>query len=267
MILNMNNQNHHKVLNRYGKARGVLMAYKYHLPTFSDMFLIHNEKEWLNLYSKVPSYITFRADIKLGNQNTKFLPRGESGDKNLVKEYINKVKKIDDEAVVIILINNNFCNRYDMNGGFNISFFYNKEIIVDFVGKGFDGGEITRGVDVHETWVIPFDDAIFFDEKNFNRYRIEINRDYSLSRNRRIAFLSSLGENKKLMEKAIPINYEGMKPELMKIICQQIIYPLLSIAEKMGHFCVPGNVHSDNSLTVFEIWKSERTAGYVENKK
>jgi len=55
--------------------------------------------------------------------------------------------------------------RYEDDGGFNILFNMNDSVIIELVGKGFDGHELTRN-GMHERYQIPWSEVLFIRDKS-----------------------------------------------------------------------------------------------------
>ena len=52
-------------------------------------------------------------------------------------------------------------HRYENDGAFNILFNMGQSIIIELVGKGFDGHELTQGLALHEYYIIPWEKVLF----------------------------------------------------------------------------------------------------------
>ena len=134
------------------------------------------------------------------------------------------------KGVAIIYWNDGkFCEVYNIDGCFYLDYKTNKELIIDYVGKGWDGSALSHGNACHETYVIPWDDILFFDENCKNKYRQQIisEHGYFKLRNARIEKLNKdYGLPKETCEQVVPCKYKGIKNEYFRQVINSVIFPM-----------------------------------------
>lgn len=168
-----------KEISKYGKARGYLLAKRYKLPAYSNFFIVENEEEIQKLLDTYKNQDEFcmRADTAIGNMP--IAVGGQNGNRNTVFDYMEQIKKkaeeIGTKGVAIIYWNNGkFCPTYETDGCFYLDYRTKKELIIDYIGKGWDGSYLSHGTACHETYVIPWEDILFLDDNNRSHYRIKV---------------------------------------------------------------------------------------------
>lgn len=237
-MLNANKVTDIKEISKYGKAKGFLLAKRYKLPTFSNFFIIESEDEaqaLLDIY-KDQNDFCMRSDAKIGDAPIGI--GGQNGNRETIFEYIRKVRQksneLDSSGVAIIYWNDgDFCQTYETEGSFYLDYRTQKELIIDYVGKGWDGSYLSHGSACHETYVIPWEDILFLDDNNRRQYRKKVvsQSEYAELRAKRIYDLTEnkLTRNripKEIAEAAIPDEYEGINHEHFRQIINQVIIPM-----------------------------------------
>ena len=114
------------------------------------------------------------------------------------------------------------------DGAFNVYFNVYDKLYIDFLGRGFDMGAITKGKENHETWTIDWDDILFVTPRNMNRYRKHIisDKDYLESARRRLQHLINIGYSKDAIRGKIPRTYSQMPDSVKEMLLDEIIIPL-----------------------------------------
>jgi len=209
----------------------------------------------------------------MGNQ----LPRGRDLKAEDIPLFCGEVQKICNEAVILVFehpsikLTGRYIPRYQVSGGIMAIIDKRGNIDIEFVGAGFDVGEITRGKQVHTSISIPFKEA--YERLNYlfrlNRLnligrRYDISEEkYIVSRQLRINELKTcLGEDKyKDIEKYIPQNRPILSLSLFKKVFQNCIESVLySDDPELGDVCgIMMNIY-ETRIYVFEIWKPIRSS-------
>ena len=147
---------------KYGKARGMKLLEQY-LPDvvpFSDLKIVASYDEWREVRSGYGNFVFQRVDLPIGEtaspvSNT----NGFSAD---ISRVLNEAKLQNPNSVLLVMNTKQpTCCRYLYDGGFNVLFKLNDLIIIELVGAGFDGHELTRGLAVHERYIINWNDVPF----------------------------------------------------------------------------------------------------------
>lgn len=223
-----------KEISKYGKAKGFLIAKRYNLPTYSNFYIVEDEADIEALLENFKGQNDFymRSDTAIGN-----IPigiEGKNGNRETILEYMKQIKEKSKElgtkGVAIIYWNGEkFCPTYNTDGCFYLDYRTSKELIIDYVGKGWDGSALSHGSACHETYTIPWEDILFFDENNRNRYRKQIISEHAYSelRETRIKELNEkYGLPMEKCEQAIPRKYNGIKNEYFRQVINQVILPM-----------------------------------------
>lgn len=220
-------------ISQYGKAKGFLLAKRYNLPTFSNFFIIQSEDEVRTLLDtyKEQNNFCMRSDAKIGD--VPIGVGGQIGNRETILEYIRKVKQKSNElgssGIAIIYWNEgDFCPTYEIEGSFYLDYRTQKELLIDYVGKGWDGSYLSHGSACHEIYAIPWEDILFLDDNNRRKYRNKVvgQSEYDDSRARRILDLIKKGVPREIAESSIPSEYNGIENEYFRQIINQVIIPM-----------------------------------------
>lgn len=242
-MLDGNKVNDIKEISRYGKAKGYLLAKRYKLPTYSNFFIIESEDEVQILLDTYKNQRDFcmRSDTAIGN-----IPigvGGQNGNRETIFEYIRRIKQKENElgtkGVAIIYWNNGkFCPTYETDGCFYLNYRTKEELIIDYIGKGWDGSYLSHGSACHETYVIPWEDILFLYDNNRMQYRVKVvgQREYNELRNARVNELSRKGISREEVEKAIPYKYSGIKNDYFRQVVNQVIIPMYDSKDLQRHY-------------------------------
>lgn len=242
-MLDGNKINDIREISKYGKAKGFLVAKRYNLPTYSNFFIIESEDEVQELLDKYENQNDFcmRSDTKIGY--TPIGVGGQNGNRKTIFEYIRKIRQKANElgtkGVAIIYWNNGeFCPTYKTDGCFYLDYRTKKELIIDYIGKGWDGSYLSHGSTCHETYSIPWEDILFLDDNNRIQYRKKIvgQNEYNELRTSRINELSRKGLSREIVEKSIPEEYKGIKNDYFRQIVNQVIIPMYDSKELQRYY-------------------------------
>ena len=175
-MLNANKVTDIKEISKYGKAKGFLLAKRYKLPTFSNFFIIESEDEVQALLDTFQTQNDFcmRSDARIGDAPIGV--SGQNGNRETIFDFIRKVREKSNElgssgAAIIYWNEGDFCPTYEIEGSFYLDYRTQKELIIDYIGKGWDGSYLSHGSACHETYAIPWEDILFLDDNNIRQYR------------------------------------------------------------------------------------------------
>ena len=257
-----------KEISKYGKAKGFLVAKRYNLPTYSNFFILENEEDIKLLLGKFKNQNDFcmRSDTLVGNIPIDIA--GKNGNRESIFEYMENIKRREKElgvsGVAIIYWNDGkFCHSYETEGCFYLDYRTNKELYIDCVGKGWDGSSLSHGTACHETYVIPWEDILFFDDNNRGKYRKQIISEsaYSELRRARIKDLNEkFGLSIEECESIIPSKYTGIKNEYFRQIINQIILPMYDSKDLQKYYSeyIPIAQIENGKVVVPEVILPER---------
>lgn len=242
-MLNANKVTDIKEISKYGKAKGFLLARRYKLPTFSNFFIVENEDEiraLLDAYKEQNDFC-MRSDAKIGDAPIGV--GGQNGNRETIFEYIRKVRQksneLDSSGVAIIYWNEgDFCPTYKIEGSFYLDYRTQKELIIDYIGKGWDGSYLSHGSACHETYAIPWEDILFLDDNNRMKYRKKVvgQSEYENLRASRINDLEKKGVPREIVESSIPDKYSEINNEYFRQIINQVIIPMYDSKELQRYY-------------------------------
>lgn len=254
----------------YGKAKGIVLLEKYlpNLNPFSGIKIISSKEEWEKVKDDYPDRLTSRTDTAIGDPRIVRID-GTTGKKEDISETIDEIKRQNPDGVLLILNKKTATvSRYKYDGGFNVAFNEDDYVIIELVGKGFDGSDLTRGRAVHERYVIPWNDVLFMRNKsdliknrNVNRTLID-SKDYKKTIQERLKFLKDINEDVEEAKRYIPEEYKESDDELIKSILDDVIqevYEKKSELHRDGlrNFSIQGNI-VNGRVEPWEIFKPER---------
>lgn len=232
-MLDGNNVNDIKEIWRYGKGKGYLLAKRYKLPVYSNFFIIENEEEAQTLLDTYKNQRDFcmRSDTAIGN-----IPigiGGANGNRETMFEYIRRIKQKSNElgtkgVAIIYWDNGRFCPTHEIDGSFYLDYRSEEKLMIDYIGKGWDGSYLSHGSACHETYVIPWEDILFLDDNNRMKYRIKVIKPstYSELRIARVDELVRRRISREEVEKSIPHKYNGIKNDYFRRVVNQVIIPM-----------------------------------------
>ena len=106
--------------------------------------------------------------------------------KDNVEEIFKKIKEVDKDGVLVLFnLNHEPSQRYNRYAGIAVSVSLGNEIIIEAVGKGFDGREVSKGICTHERYCIPWYEIRNVSIGNFKKYNTYLIKDeeYKNTRN------------------------------------------------------------------------------------
>lgn len=199
-----------------------------------EMMQYHRTKDMINLLNLFPeispirnlTIITSIEDYEKNYEFCKKLP-GERNDSLITRPFmksiegtginpdipsiLSKVKELDPEGVMVLF---DLCHkpseRCERYAGISLGVSMGKGVYIDAVGKGFDGREVSKGLDCHERYFIPWFDLRKVTISNFRRYRTYLisQEEYEESRKNRVDFLKSLDLKEEAFSSYIPNIYQ-----------------------------------------------------------
>lgn len=230
-------------LAQYGKTKGFLVAKRYKLPTYSNFIIIESEedvKQLLDTYKEQNDFC-MRSDTKVGN--TSIGIGGQNGNRETILAYFRRVqqrsKELGVNGVAIVYWNNGrFCPTYETEGCFYLDFRTNHELVIDYIGKGWDGSCLSHGSACHETYSIPWDDILFLDEKNRRKYRQKVvsENEYDDLRKARVEELIRKGISREITESAIPMQYKGIDNEYFRKMIDKVVIPMYASKDLQRYY-------------------------------
>ena len=242
-MLNANKITDIKEISKYGKAKGFLLAKRYNLPTFTNFFITENEEEVQALLDTYKNQNDFcmRSDAKIGD--VPIGVGGQNGNRKTIVDFIKKVREKSNElgssGVAIIYWNEgDFCPTYKIEGTFYLDYRTQKELLIDYIGKGWDGSYLSHGRACHETYAIPWEDILFLNDNNIKKYRRQVVSQsvYEDLRTIRINELVKCGVSREVAEKSIPCVYNGINNEYFGQVINRVVVPMYDNRELQRYY-------------------------------
>ncbi len=210
-----------------------------------------------------------RPDAPIGNGN--LLPRGFDVDPQLIPEKLKNIQGICKEAVLLVLkhpsieLTGKYIPRYKTSGASMTIVNSGESINIEFVGPGFDAGELTRGKTVHSSLVIPWCELgekaahIIRDSYALGLSYNMSDYDYKISREERIKELLRTGISENDLSSNIPMNVQRCTLDILKkvlIVVEKTIFSETDFGKTYG---IIMNFYEDN-IYVFEVWQPLRSS-------
>lgn len=263
----------------YGKVRGLFAAFSYSLPVSKTGWVCSSPNDSIEKISEMHNdyRMLCRPDAPDG-QSSK-LPRGKDLSIGEIRSYCREVQSVIPEAIILAFphpsvdISGRYIPRYEVSGGVMVMVEKFQFIAIDYVGQGFDVGEITRGNNIHTSIVIPGESmhemlAVPAEEWP-NRHDFSLQnispKEYEASRKSRIKELSGYLEKstKVAYEKVIPYHAPTFSLSILNQINSLIKPVIMSKSMKVGEtFGIMINLYEENPY-VFEIYSPTRSSNDI----
>lgn len=261
----------------FRKVRGQLLADKFNLPPKVRKGVILNSED-LGTDFEMPALtplITCRIDLPPSAKSQQYLLRGKNVTPEKVKDYLEEIMKLNNEAILIcledstVVTTGRYLPRWEYSGGATTMVdLKNRQAALEFVGPGFDASYLTRGKCVHHSFMMPFDlmktpVSRLFDFNNRLDGRIYYRSDdsaYSVSRAERIDDLArylTVDTDVKTLEESIPTTLPELQKEVWEEIYQSCLLPLVNGPKAPSAlFGASINIYEGKPY-VFEVWQGK----------
>ncbi len=212
-MLNINNQEDINKMMKYHRTRDMLRVLLYfpEVSPIRNITIVTSIEDYLDNYEFCKNFTGERNDTLITKPSMKSIEgRGIKPD---ILSIFKEVKKNDPDGVIVLFdLIDKPSERYDRYAGVNICVSTGKGVLIEAVGQGFDGREVSKGLDRHEAFYIPWLELRTVNIENFRSYRIyKISQeDYAVSRNNRIEFLHSLKIPYEVIDDKIPKIYNDI---------------------------------------------------------
>lgn len=267
MILDIDNPNDTAYFNQLQKGRGIKLIYKYlpKLLVHKRVYVVNTIEEWRQIKDKLPDTVTVRVD----NRNNMPIPlvTGTTRPKDQVEEFFRETMKVEKFPFFLCMeLEEGAGERVDTKGGFLIDATIEKNVYIGYTGQEFDCRELTKGKAEHETWMVPWNEILFFKSNNHRKYHINTisQEEYKKSAIERMKFLIREYPSRKneIIEK-MPKRYEPIKPYLLESLIDQVLVPLYErktelLGDGLNEFDVELNILGNGKLIPMEICRPER---------
>lgn len=255
---------------KYGKARGTALLNKYlpEVTPIESMNIIASLEDWEGVKEKYSGFAFQRVDWPIDTPKPNAI-YGTNGRPEDIPGLLEAAKKDCSESVVLLMkTKKESVYRYDYDGGFNVLFVPGKEIVIELVGKAFDGHELTYGLATHERYTVPWGEVLFATSKNIFLYggRVVEEQDYAKQRAERVSYLTKdCSYDLSLVEERVPMSYRALDKSLIDDLLDRIVVELYGKTEELLReaglevFCVQGNF-VNGEVQPWEIFVPKRWA-------
>lgn len=253
----------------YRKCRGLLLAYLYDLPIVKTGFVIDlllSKEDIAQLKYLTGDIILCRPDSPI--KQWRRLPRGKDLNIDNINEFYQECIEINDKAILLcfehpsMYFTGKIIERYRISGGLNILVDWLKKITIEYVGPGFDVGELTRGCSNYHCLIeIPWELALYPPSYIWSHCSLKkiSSKKYEQSRHNRInTLVNAMHYNEIEVEQFVPLKINLLNEEIFCIVFHECIK---KIVKNMEYFKVEtpivilANLYG-TKLHVFEIWES-----------
>lgn len=258
---------------KYGKAKGIVLLQKYlpKLSPFKSIDIVSNIDEWNAIKDKFGDFVPNRVDYPIGEPKRNAIA-GTNGLANKIPSLIESVNKQTANGIVLLLPtkeNVAVPPRYEDDGGFNVLFNMGNNVIIELVGKGFDGHEVTQGLANHERYQIPWDEVLFMRNRKDMIKSPTVQKshvtheEYKKQRQSRVKFLYEIvGYDLETIEKNVPKTYNLISDDIIKKLLDDVVLELMKkrqmiLRDGLTLFGVQGNI-IDGNIQPWEIFRAER---------
>lgn len=230
-----------------------LIDYFPELSPIVDLTIVKDYKDYLDNYDVTSKLLCTRNDTLITKPSMKSVET--KGIKDNVEEIFKKIKEIDKDGVLVLFnLNHEPSQRYNRYAGIAVSVSLGNEIIIEAVGKGFDGREVSKGICTHERYCIPWYEIRNVSIGNFKKYNTYLIKDeeYKNTRNDRINFLKSVIHNEDV-EKYIPEKYNEIPDFIWMDVIKNVIKKLEKMEDElknynMNEFSISGHTEGKRYL-------------------
>lgn len=257
-MLTLKNLNDIDLMRNYYRASDMI-DFWYFFPKSSpleDLAIVTDENDYIEHKDYLDTFDSYRVDTL---KPYKLISGVESdGGKADFIDLFKKIKKINPNSVILFFnLKGEASKRYEREAGISINVNMHEDVCVEAVGKGFDGREISKGICVHERYVIPWFELRDLNISNFHKYNIYmVDQDkYYETRINRIKYLSSLGLKEEEFIKYIPASYKPIPDYIWEDLIQNVLVYLekneeLLINSGYKHFCINGNTEGKECFLI-----------------
>lgn len=257
-MLTINNPNDISKMMEYVRTRDMinLLTYFPALSPVRNLTIIKSLEDYEQNYELVKNMFYKRCDNLIGRTQIDLTAVG--GPEEHIA-FIEKIKEIDKNGVLVLFdVDTPTVNRYEYDGGMSVAVDVKQGVRIESVGKGFDGGEISKGITTHERYWIPWNDLRKVSIETLHNYRDYLVDDekYIYDYDERITRLMENGVSKEVLVQSIPKEYHEVQDFTWKMLFLDMIKKLEKMEEEfesadMKNFAVSGNIVNN----VFGPWQ------------
>lgn len=250
----------------YHRCRDMINLINY-FPSVSpivDLTIVFDYEDYKNNYDYLSKLICSRNDTLITKPSMKSIET--SGYFDDISSLFKEIKRLDKDGVLVLFnLNHEPSLRYERYAGIAVSVSLGNAVIIEAVGKGFDGREVSKGICTHERYFIPWFELRNVNIGNFKKYRTYIinDKDYLITRNERISFLNNVIKDVDF-DKYIPYKYNEIPDFIWLDLIKNILKKLESMEDELkcnglSEFSISGHTEG-NRYRPWQIFDKSRYA-------
>lgn len=264
-MLSIENENDIKEMHKYYRASDMI-DFWYFFPEASPLerlAIVFDKDDYLANKDYLSTFDSYRIDSPKGYSLINGIE--SDGTKTDFLKLFDKVKQKNTHGVILFFdLKGKPSKRYERLAGISVNVNILEDICIEAVGQGFDGREISKGICVHERYLIPWFDLRSVNINNFKKYKIfQIdNEDYFYAREERIKYLLSLGLKRNEFIKHIPAVYKPIPDFIWENLIQTILVNLekkedILLNSGFKHFAIGGNTENKECY-LWQMYNKDR---------
>lgn len=251
----------------YRKCYGLLTANMCYLPIVTNGFVLKGEidKDDIRyLQEKYGSVVMCRIDAPFNSW--KRIPRGRDIAICELNDHYKQMRSFAYNYILLcfqhpsLFFAGEFIERWEIYGGVNVLILWNNQISIEYVGKGFDVGDITRGTNnIHQSITIQWEmrNRNIAEIWNAAKMTFITDEDYTLSRKLRIDTLLKMGYKRDVVEGHLPLCPFPLEFSFFNNFYRECVLPIIwkkKLFVEDEPITVLVNAYGDSVFHVFEIW-------------
>ena len=264
-MLSIKNEDDIKLMRNYYRASDMIDYWRF-FPKSSqleDLAIVTDVDDYLKNKEYLDTFDSYRVDTLKPFTLISGI-ESDGGTTDFVS-LINIIKNDNENNVLLFFdLKGKATKRYQREAGLSVSVNLGEDVCIEAVGKGFDGREISKGICVHERYLIPWFKLREVNIDNFRSFNIfMINQEsYFESRQERINYLRSLGLKDKDFISYIPEAYKPIPDFIWSDLIQNVLVYLEKnedILSQSGykHFCINGNTEGRECFLI-QMYNKDR---------
>ena len=264
-MLTINNDDDIRKMHNYYRASDMI-DFLYFFPDASPLerlAICFDKEDYIKNKEYLDSFDSYRIDSP---KEYSLIEGIESdGEKTDFLSLFDRIKEKSKHGVILFFdVKGTPSKRYERLAGISINVSIGDDVCIEAVGKGFDGREISKGICVHERYLIPWFNLRDINISNFSNYKIyEISQeDYYKTREERIKYLLSLGLKKEEFIKCIPTVYKPIPEFIWDNLIRTILVTLeknedILLSYGFKNFAIGGNTENKECY-LWQMYNKDR---------
>ena len=263
MLSNSNVQDIKKMKNYYRASDMLdLLEFFPELSVVRDLTIIEDEADYKKNAKYIKTLENCRMDSPKGSPAIEGKINGRNGE--FLSDLVRAKEKDPNGVLLLFNIDAPKELRHEHWAGICVRVDVGEDVVIEAVGKGFDGSEVSKGICAHERYYIPWFDlrgCSFENFKSFQIFQIE-DAEYRKTRDTRIKFLESIGLGRDTTSDFIPTEYVPIPDFIWHHIVKTILKKLQGMEEILiyhgfKHFAIHGHTRG-NKFCPWQMFDKSR---------